>query len=255
MFGAILGDIAGSTYEFHNAKKADFELFPEGSFFTDDSILTVSIADAIMNGRAYGDCLLEYGRKYPNGGYGLKFMHWLQMENPRPYNSFGNGSAMRVSPVAYAFTTIEEALKEAKKTAEPTHNHPEGIKGAQATAAAIFLALEGKPKNEIKEFVEERFSYDLSRTYEQVRSTHSYNEICQETVPEALSCFLDSEDFEDALRKAIWLGGDSDTIACITGSVAEAYYKDIPDYMFRIVEEKLDSFLLEKVHRFREMYL
>lgn len=255
MYGAILGDIAGSTYEFHNVEKADFKLFPPRSFFTDDSILTVAVADAIMADRSYGECLLEYGRKYPNGGYGLRFMHWLQMKDPSPYNSYGNGSAMRVSPVAYAYNTIEKVLEEAQRTAEPTHNHPEGIKGAKATAAAIFLARQGRSKTGIKEFVEERFGYKLSRSYEEVKATHQYNEICQETVPQALTSFFESEDFEDALRKAVWLGGDSDTIACITGSVAEAFYGDIPSYMLGIVKEKLDEFLLEKVSLFRQNYM
>ncbi|MBS0010141.1 MAG: ADP-ribosylglycohydrolase family protein [Bacteroidales bacterium] len=251
MYGAIIGDIAGSTYEFRNAARADFELFPAGSTFTDDTVLTIAVADAIMSGRNYKEALLEFARKYPNAGYGMGFMKWFTREDPRPYNSFGNGSAMRVSAVAWAFNTIEEVVEEAKKSAEPTHNHPEGIKGAQATSAAVFLALQGKSKKEIKEFMESEFSYRLPGSYEELRATSRPNVICQETVPQALTCFLESDDFEDALRKAIWLGGDSDTIACISGSMAEAFYRDIPASMISFAEEKLDDFLLEKVRRFR----
>ena len=252
MFGAIIGDIAGSTYEFRNATMKDFDLFPEGSFFTDDTVLTVAIADAIINRTNYKDSLLNYARKYRNLSYGMKFKRWYHQEDPQPYNSFGNGSAMRVSPVGWAFDYMDEVLTEAKKTAEPTHNHLEGIKGAQATAAAIFMARTGSSRSEIKNFVEEKFAYDLSRSYDEVKATHKYNEICQETVPESLICFLESEDFEDALRKAIWIGGDSDTIACITGSIAEAYYKIIPEYMIGVVQEKLDSDLLYTIKRFAD---
>ena len=255
MLGAIIGDIAGSTYEFRNATKEDFELLPEGSFYTDDTVLSIAIADAILSKRTYKDCLLEYARKYRNMGYGMKFKKWYHQEDPQPYNSFGNGSAMRVSPVGWAFDTIEEVLEEAKKTAEPTHNHPEGIKGAQATAAAIFMARKGKSKSEIKIFIGSEFDYDLSRSYEMVKATHKYNEICQKTVPESLICFLESENFEDALRKAIWIGGDSDTIACITGSIAEAYYKSIPDYLLEKAHSNLPAELNHIVVEFRERYI
>ena len=250
MLGAIIGDIAGSTYEFHNARNPDFELFPEESFFTDDSILTVAIADAILSKRPYGECIREYGLRYPDAGYGNKFRNWLMQDDYKPYYSFGNGSAMRVSPAGWAFNTLEMVMEEAEKTAFPTHNHPEGIKGAQAVAAAIFLARTGSSKEDIKKSIEIHTGYDLSRSFDEIRLKYRYNEICQQTVPESITCFLESLDFEDALRKAIWLGGDSDTIACIAGSIAEAFYGEIPSTMVQLAENTLDDNLLSVVKEF-----
>ncbi|HOW09063.1 MAG TPA: ADP-ribosylglycohydrolase family protein [Bacteroidales bacterium] len=243
MLGAVIGDIIGSTYEFRNTGNYEFDPFPPKSFFTDDTVLTVAIADAIMNKTDYAAAIREYALNYPGRGYGGWFNQWIHLDNPKPYNSFGNGSAMRVSPVGWAFDTLGETIREAEKSAAVTHNHREGKKGAKVVAAAIFLARTGHGKKEIKEFIEKSYSYNLSRTLADIKPFYSFNETCQKTVPEALICFLESVDFEDAIRKAIWLGGDSDTLACITGGIAEAFYRDIPsawiENTYRILDEKL----------------
>lgn len=227
MLGSIFGDIIGSTYEFNNAGRYDFDPFPQGSDFTDDTVLTVAVADAILGKRPYGEVMHDYARRYPNRGYGLRFDVWIHTADPQPYNSFGNGSAMRAGPSGWALGTLEETISEARKSAECTHNHPVGIKGPEAVAVAIFMARKGADKAEIKAFIEKRFHHDLSRTLEEINPDYSFNETCQRTVPEAISCFLESSGFEDAIRKAIWLGGDSDTLACITGGIAEAYYREM----------------------------
>jgi ADP-ribosylglycohydrolase len=229
MLGSILGDIIGSTYEFHNAGIYDFDPLPAGSDFTDDTVLTIAVVDAILSNKPYGALIKEYAIKWPNRGYGLMFSNWYSSGNPLPYYSFGNGSAMRVSAIGWAFTTLEKTIEEAAKSAECTHNHPEGIKGAEATTAAMYLARTGHSKTEIKAFVQTRFHYNLERSLEEIKPDYYFNETCQETVPEAITCFLESENFEDAIRKAIWLGGDSDTLACITGGMAEAFYRKIPE--------------------------
>lgn len=236
IIGAIAGDIIGSVYEWHNVKSTIFQLFSNNSFFTDDSVLTVATMDSILKGTGFAEAYHEYGRNYPNRGYGGSFRSWLHEENPKSYNSWGNGSAMRVSPIGWAYNNIEDVLDQAKKSAEVTHNHPEGIKGAQATAAAVFLARTGSSKAEIKKYIEETFSYDLNRTIDAIRPLYRFNESCQETVPEAIIAFLESTGYENAIRLAISIGGDSDTVACITGGIAEAFYNDVPDL---IVEESL----------------
>ena len=253
MFGAIIGDIIGSTYEFKNAGKYDFDPFPEGSFFTDDTVLTIAVADAILNKKHYGDTIIEYAINWPNRGYGGMFMRWYHMENPQPYNSFGNGSAMRVSPVGWAFDTLEKTIEEAQKSAECTHNHPEGIKGAESVAAAMFLARTGHSKTGIKNFIQSRFHYDLSRTLAEIKPGYKFNETCQETVPEAITCFLESENYEDAIRKAIWLGGDSDSLACITGGIAETFYREMPANWLNRAREILPSEFLEITDSFRKI--
>lgn len=254
MIGAIAGDIIGSPYEGHEIKTVDFPLFCNASTFTDDTVLTVAVADAILNGRDYGITIKEYGRKYPYAGYGGMFLNWLASSTLKPYNSFGNGSAMRVSPVGFAFDTIEEVLEEARKSAAVTHNHPEGIKGAQATAAAIFLARQGESKRAIKRYTETKFGYNLSRTVDEIRSTYGFDETCQGTVPEAITAFLESNDYEDAIRKAISLGGDSDTLACITGGIAQAHYKTIsPDIIYN-VKVRLPPDMLWILSSFTERY-
>jgi ADP-ribosylglycohydrolase len=241
MFGAIIGDIIGSVYEWNNIKTKDFPLFSERCFFTDDTVMTISKAEGLMNGGSadsFAAAMKKYGRMYPDAGYGGRFAGWLLSEDTHPYNSWGNGSAMRVSPAAWAFDTLAEVEKYAEISAAVTHNHPEGIKGAKATAAAIFLARKGKTKSEIKDYEESRYGYDLSRTLDEIRPDYHFNESCQGTVPEAITAFLESSDFEDALRNAISLGGDSDTLAAITGSIAEAAY-GIPDE----IKEKALTFL------------
>lgn len=255
MLGSIIGDIIGSTYEFKNANRYDFEPFPTGSGFTDDTVLTIAVADAILTKRDYAETLKEYSLNYPGRGYGTWFSQWIYMENPKPYNSYGNGSAMRVSPVGWAFDTLGETLKEAEKSSAVTHSHPEGKKGAKVVAAAIFLARTGHDKKEIKKFIEKSYHYNLGRTLAEIRPFYSFNETCQKTVPEALLCFLESENFEDAIRKAIWLGGDSDTLACITGGIAEAYYREMPREWIDKSVRLLDDKLKETVDRFRDKYI
>ena len=235
MYGAILGDIVGSPYEFdcNNYKAKDFPLFSRRSDFTDDTVMTLAVAKALLSSRGQDDTAIKaalvremqrLGRIYPDRGYGARFSRWLYADAPQPYHSYGNGSAMRVSPAAWLAKDMAESLHLARLTAEVTHDHPEGIKGAQAAAAAVFLARTGHGKAEIKAHVERKFGYDLSRTCDEIRPTYHHVESCQETVPQAITAFLESRDFEDALRTAVSLGGDSDTLAAITGSIAEAFY-------------------------------
>ena len=234
MLGAILGDMVGSPYEFdrNNHKSKDFALLSEKSHFTDDTVMTVAVARGLMAGqgnapKTFAEVQHEmrrWGRAYLHAGYGGMFRRWLRAEHPQPYGSFGNGSAMRVAAAGWLFDTLDKTLEMAKVTAEVTHNHPEGIKGAQATAAAIFLARTGHSKPEIRQYVEQTFGYDLSRTCDEIRPGYRHVETCQQTVPEAIIAFLESTGFEDALRNAVSLGGDSDTLACITGGIAEAFY-------------------------------
>ena len=245
MIGAIIGDIVGSVYEWNNIKTKDFPLFSPGCFFTDDTVMTLAIAEGLMNGGSAEDfiaAIKKYGRLYPDSGYGGRFGSWLFSDDINPYNSWGNGSAMRVSPVAWAFDILSEVEKYAEISAAVTHNHPEGIKGAQATAAAIFLARKGKTKEEIKAYIENKYGYNLNRSLDEIRPNYRFNESCQETVPEAIIAFLESVDFEDAIRNAISLGGDSDTFAAITGSIAEAAYyipKEIKKKALSILDQGL----------------
>ncbi len=254
MIGAIAGDIIGSVFEWNPVKSKNFPLFQENAHFTDDTVLTCAIADYIMNEKNIIDCLKEYTRVYPRAGYGGNYFNWAMSDSRDPYNSWGNGSAMRVSPVGFAYDTLEKVLKEAKKTAEVTHNHPEGIKGAQATASAIFLARTGKKRSDIKSFIEDRFSYDLSRTIEDIRPGYSFDVSCQGSVPEAIVAFLESKNYEDAIRLSISLGGDSDTQGCITGGIAQAYYENVPKEILNYVFKKLDDRLAKIVRQFTENY-
>lgn len=254
MIGAIAGDIIGSAFEWRPVKTTDFDLFSTASTFTDDTVLTVAVADCILTGKDYASAFKEYGRKYPDAGYGGMFWRWLHSTSMAPYNSFGNGSAMRVSPVGFAFGPLGEVLAEAERSAAVTHNHPEGIKGAQAVASAIFLARKGKTKEEIRDYIEHAFGHDLNRTLAAIRPGYTFDETCQGSVPEAIIAFLESEDYEDAVRKAVSLGGDSDTIACMTGGIAQAYYKHIPDHILRKAREVLDPDLLRIVDLFEARY-
>ena len=233
MHGAIFGDIVGSVYEFNNTHDYDFELLTKKSRPTDDSYMTLAVASALLETLENDDDAIkaavvrnmrEIGRKHPNAGYGGMFFRWLGERDPQPYNSYGNGSAMRVSPVGWLYDTLEETLHVAKLTAEVTHDHPEGIKGAQAIAAAIYLARTGSSKKEIASYITETFGYDLSRTLDEIRPGYKFWAICQKSCPEAIIAFLEGESFEDVIRKAVSLGGDSDTIACMAGGIAEAYY-------------------------------
>ena len=255
MYGAILGDIVGSPYEFdcNNYKAKDFSLFSRRSDFTDDTVMTLAVVKTLLSTRGQDDAAIkaalvhemqQMGRAYPDRGYGTHFCGWLYEDAPQPYRSYGNGSAMRVSSAAWLAKNMVETLRLARLTAEVTHNHPEGIKGAQATAAAIFLARTGHGKEEIKAYVEREFGYDLSRTCDEIRPTYYHVESCQETVPQAIMAFLESTDFEDVLRTAVSLGGDSDTLAAITGSIAEAFY-GVPEELRQECRQRLTLELTE----------
>ena len=254
MLGAIAGDVIGSVYERFNIKSTDFPLFRPESRFTDDTVLTVAIADSILTGESYSQKLKEYYRYYPRAGYGFHFAQWASSDDTEPYNSWGNGSAMRVSPVGYALNTLEEVLKQAARTAEVTHNHPEGIKGAQAVASAIYLAKSGSSKSNITQFIQDRFGYDLSEPIDSIREHYTFDVSCQGSVPQAITAFLESNNYEDAIRKAVSIGGDSDTIACIAGGIAEAFYGRVPGPIAAKVATILDERLKNIVSKFAEAY-
>ena len=257
IIGAICGDVMGSVYEFHSVKTKDFELFPYGSTFTDDTVMTIAIATWLVKDKTSKEVLIDelkyWGRKYPNSGYGRMFMNWVHQDNPEPYESWANGSAMRVSPCAWVGNSLDEVRELAYTSAVVTHNHPEGIKGALATADAIYLARTGSGKDEIRSHVESEYGYDLSRTVDEIRPTYTFDVSCAGSVPESIICFLEADDFEDTIRNAVSLGGDADTQAAIAGSIASAYW-DVPE---DIVEESLmwlDGDLLDAFLDFEEMY-
>ncbi len=250
MIGAIAGDMIGSVYEAHPIKTKAFPLFHPRCRFTDDSVLTVAVAQAILTDGDYHQWIREIGRRHPNAGYGGSFIGWLHSSDPRPYNSWGNGAAMRVGPVGWAFDTTDDVLREAARTAEITHNHPEGIKGAQAASLAVFLARTTRDKGLMKKEIAGRFGYDLDRTVDGIRPFYGFDVSCQGTVPEAIIAFLDAGDYEDAVRNAVSLGGDSDTLACITGAMAEAYYGPVP----RPIREQVEANLTEDLWRITERF-
>lgn len=250
MYGAILGDIIGSPFEFDRGDKTkDFKLFSRRSHFTDDSVMTLAVCEALLKvGQdatvkeiedAVISSMQSWGRRYPHAGYGGYFRRWLTACHPEPYNSFGNGSAMRVSAVGWLYDSLENTRTVAKTTANVTHNHPEGIKGAEATASAIFMARNGSSKEEIKKYIENEFHYDLNRTLDEIRPSYHMDETCQKTVPEAIIAFLEAKDFEDAIRNAVSLGGDTDTLGAITGSIAEAYY-GIPEWLMTECRKRIN---------------
>ena len=256
MLGAIAGDVIGSIYEGASLKTERFHpLIDAACRFTDDTVLTVAVADALLTGADYVDKLKEYFRLYPYAGYGGTFFKWAASASRKPYNSWGNGSAMRVSPVGWAYGTLEEVLHEAKRSAEVTHNHPSGIKGAQAVAAAVFLARTRKSKAEIKEFIQTTLEYDLDRELVYIRPYYYFDVSCDWSVPESLIAFLESESYEDAVRKAISLGGDADTMACIAGAVAEAFYGGVPGPIHEEVWGRLDDRLRRVIDAFTARYL
>lgn len=278
MLGAIFGDIVGSAYEFHNTHDYDFELLTRRSRPTDDSYMTLAVAKALMEAAKNEEAFMRYledsgdepeikplpaslvenmqdiGNRYPDAGYGGMFARWLHEKDPQPYNSFGNGSGMRVSPVGWLYPTLEETLEVAKITAEVTHNHPEGVKGAQAIAAAIFLARAGADKKDIFNYVSNKFQYNLIRTLDDIRPDYTFDETCQGSVPEAIIAFLEGENYEDVIRKAVSLGGDSDTIACMAGGIAEAYY-GMPEKYRKETLKRLDEPMRELVREYRSYYL
>ena len=270
MYGAILGDMIGSPYEFDRGNKTkDFPLFSKRSTFTDDSVMTIAVADAFLDAQpihSYKDLKEEnvqwirnrlirgmqgYGKRYPHAGYGGMFRHWLKTKDPEPYGSYGNGSAMRVSAAAWLFHDIDTVRFMARLSAEVTHNHPEGIKGAEAIASAIFLARTGSTKKEIKAYIEKEFHYKLDRTCDQIRPGYHHVESCQETVPEAIAAFLEGESFEDVIRTAVSLGGDCDTLTCIAGSIAEGFY-GVPEELKAECRKRLDQKMAEILRRFDE---
>lgn len=262
MFGAILGDIIGSPYEFDRGNKSkDFPLFSRNSKITDDSVMTLAVADAFLSiapntddaeiRRRLIQSMQTYGQAFPHAGYGGMFRRWLKDPNPQPYGSYGNGSAMRVSSAGWLFDNLETVRHMARLSAEVTHNHPEGIKGAEATASAIYLARTGSTKAEIKAYIEENFHYDLSRTCDEIRPAYRHVESCQETVPEAITAFLEGNSFEDVIRTAVSLGGDCDTLTCIAGSIAEGFY-GIPEELKKQCRERLPENLQKVLRRFEE---
>ena len=254
IIGAIAGDIIGSVFEWDNIKTVKFDLFCQSSTFTDDSVLTLATMSALINNTGYSQTYYSFGNKFHNKGYGHNFRSWLISDNPKPYNSWGNGSAMRVSPIGWYFNNIEETLLEAKKSAEVTHNHPEGIKGAQAVAAAVFLARNGKSKDDIKKFIIDKIGYNLDRTIDNIRPDYEFDVSCQGSVPEAIIAFLESTDYENAIRLAVSIGGDSDTIACITGGIAEAFYRNISDEIIDNVLSILPEELIKIIEDFSNKY-
>ena len=247
IIGAIAGDVIGSAYEFNPTRDYTFELFTPVTTFTDDTVLTMANAIWLLEDDKHQpetlvNIMLDLCRSYPDRGYGGRFAQWILSDDPQPYDSFGNGSAMRVSPVGYYAKTLDEALELAKVSAEVTHNHPEGIKGAQATAAAIFLARKGENKWEIRDYIEKTFGYNLSRTLEEIRPTFTFDETCQRTVPEAIICFLEGKDYEDVVRLAVTLAGDADTLAAIAGSIASATKDVTTEVTQRVISLLSDEF-------------
>ena len=259
MYGAILGDMIGAPYEFDLGDKTkDFPLFIRTSRFTDDSILSIAVAEALIDSAGLPDnavrkalfrSMRKYAQRYPNGGYGMRFRAWLESDDPQPYGSCGNGSAMRVSAAGWLYDTLEQTRHMARLTADVTHNHSEGIKGAEATASIIYLARTGHSKDEIRDYVIREFHYDLSRTCDEIRPDYHHVETCQETVPEAITAFLEGTDFEDVIRTAVSLGGDCDTLTCIAGSMAEAFY-GVPEPLIEACRARLTPDLLAGLDRF-----
>jgi len=261
MYGAILGDMIGAPYEFdRGGKTKEFPLFSEKSVFTDDSVMTAAVAEALLDSagkpddevrRAVASSMRRWGRRYPDAGYGGRFRWWLAAEDAGPYDSYGNGSAMRVAAAGWLYGTLEATRHAARLTAEVTHDHPEGIKGAEATAAAIFLARTGCGKEAIRDYVARGFGYDLSRTCDEIRPGYRHDESCQRTVPEAMTAFLEGTDFEDVIRTAVSLGGDCDTLTCIAGSVAEAFY-GVPETLKEECRARLPRDMRAVLARFDE---
>ncbi len=254
MLGAIAGDVIGSVYEHRPIKTKHFPLFQQGSRFTDDTVLTIAVAEAILADKGYLETIKDYARRYPNAGYGGHFWQWAHSDQLEPYNSWGNGSAMRVSPVGFAYDSTDLVLEEARRSASVTHNHPEGIKGAQATALAVYLARGEVPKDKIRDRLQEHFGYDMERLVDQIRPGYSFDVSCQGSVPEALISFLDSHDYEDAIRNAISLGGDSDTLACIAGGVAGAFYDGLPAHIEEQTRQRLPDEFLEVIDNFNHKF-
>ena len=255
MIGAIAGDVIGSIYEGGNAISPSFVLFDDDCRFTDDTVLSVAVADWLMHGGSLAAKFHDYYHRYPHAGYGGRFIHWAHHRHVTPYNSLGNGSAMRVSPVGFACDTLKETLKKAEESAVVTHNHPEGIRGAQAVAAAIFLARNGSSKEAIRDYLTSTFGYSLTASFADLHAQADFSVTCQATVPRGIIAFLTADSFEETVRNAVSLGGDTDTVGCMAGGIAEAYYKQIPAEITDAVIDVLDDFLMETVIEFYERFM
>jgi len=253
MLGAIAGDTIGSPFEFAPKKNVDFPLFCTHSTFTDDTVLTIAIADILLHDLDIIDTLKEYSRKYPDAGYGGSYQRWIFSDSREPYNSWGNGSAMRTSPIGFFYNKVSDVLKAARMCAQVTHNHPEGVRGAQATSLCIFLARHGVSKNNIRKEISKWFSYDLSKTIKEIRPKYIFDVSCQGSVPQSIIAFLESDDYEDAVRKVVSLGGDADTMACITGGIAEAFYGPIPENIALETMKRLPDDFLKIIDEFYEV--
>ena len=264
MYGAIIGDIVGSRFEFDNGNKSkEFELFTPECDFTDDTVMTIAVAEALLNAGKDADektvktnlikSMKKWGQKYPNSGYGARFIDWVLTDDPKPYGSYGNGSGMRVSPVGWLYDTIERTCEVAKWTAEVTHNHPEGIKGAESTATAIYMARHGASKEEIKQYLENEFEYDLSRTLDVIRPDYYHVEDCMRTMPEAFECFLESDSYEDCLRNVMYIGGDTDTLGAIAGAIAEAFWGVPVSMILKIKEDYLPEEFVNVIQCFDDV--
>ena len=254
MYGAIAGDIIGSVHEFIDTRSKDFSLFVEKSDFTDDTVLTAAVAAAVLDGTPFRDGILDFARRYPMRGYGGRFKAWIHSDDPQPYNSYGNGSAMRVSAVGLAYDDRDAVLAAAERSAACTHDHPEGVKGAQATALAIFLARTGADKETIRGDVARTFGYDLDRTVDDIRPLYDFDETCQGSVPESIVAFLDADSYEDAVRNAVSLGGDADTQACIAGGIAEAFWGGVPAEILAETRRRLPDELTGIIDRLYERH-
>ena len=254
MLGGIAGDMIGAPWEAAGEKRHDFPLFTQHSRFTDDTVMSVAVAHALLEGRDYAEAMRDYGRRYPFAGYGRHFSDWLFDASMGPYGSYANGAAMRAGPIGFAATSPEHALAQARASALPTHDHPEGVKGAQATALAVFLARAGSTKAFIRDEISRRFGYRLDRTVEDIRPGYGFDLAAERSVPEAIICFLDARDFEDAVRNAVSLGGDADTMACIAGAIAEAYWGGVPADIAGEARKRLPSDLLGIVERFEQCF-
>lgn len=254
MIGAIAGDVIGSVHESAGTKTKRFPLFTPDSVYTDDTVLTVAVADCLLTGRSYVDAFHDYFDAYPRAGFGGHFVGWAGRRQRKPYGSWGNGSAMRVSPVAYARDTLDEVLTEAERSAAVTHDHPEGVRGAQATAAAVFLARTGASRDDIRSAVSDRFGYDLSARLKDIRPDYEFDVSCQGSVPQSILAFLESTDYEDAVRNAISLGGDADTMACIAGGIAEAFYGGVPTDVRAETLDRLDDRLRAVIEAFEARF-
>jgi ADP-ribosylglycohydrolase len=254
MIGAIAGDMIGSIYEHQPIKEMMFPLFNSYSRFTDDTVMSLAVARAILENRTYGQEMKDLGRRFPKAGYGSNFFHWLFEDEVQPYHSWGNGAAMRVSPIGFGYDTEEDVLREAEASAAVSHNHPEGIKGAQSVALAILLARKGASKKEIRHRIKSDFGYDLDRHIEEIRPSYHFDVSCQGSVPEAIIAFLDSSDYESAVRLAVSLGGDADTQACIAGGIAEAFYGGVPAWIQLEVKNRLTDELLDILEKYISRY-